>query len=106
MCDGRKGRERTFSSTASLILFNTHTIHPLSITSATNPNSHLLSSPSSPPPPPERGSARATKKNSKNHLVTNKSLRLSFSVIFGRSDLMSFRREDRNAVLGGKDQCV
>jgi hypothetical protein len=44
--------------------------------------------------------AREAKKNSKNHLVTNNNLRLSFSVIFGRSDLMSFKRAERNADKG------
>lgn len=102
----RKAQTRTFSSTASLILFNTQTIHPRSITSAINPNSHFSASPSlfaaltSKLEAAAEALAREAKKNSKNHLVTNNNLRLSFSVIFGRSDLMSFKRAERNADKG------
>lgn len=78
----------TLSSTASLIRFSTQTIHPRSRTSAINPKPHV---------PPSEVCDLEPRKNSKNHLVTNNNLKLSFSVILGRSDLISFRRAARKA---------
>lgn len=76
------------SSTAARIRFNTQIIQPRSITSAINPNFHLTS---------PFSSARRHKKNSRNHFERNRSRKLSFSVIFGLSDLISFSNEDKNA---------
>jgi hypothetical protein len=83
---------RTFSSTASHMCFNTHTIHPRSVTSAIKANPHfstltLLAF----------SLACIERKNSKNHFVTYRRRRLSFSVILARSDLMSFSKADRKA---------
>ena len=69
----------------------THAIHTRSVTSTTNPKSQQFSVFRA------FSFAWAWRKNSKNHLVMKRRRRLSFSVIFGRSDLISFNSDDRNA---------
>ena len=81
----------TFASRASRIRLSTHAIHARSVTSATNPKSQLFSFFRT------FSFARASRKNSRNHFVMKRRRRLSFSVIFGRSDLISFSSDDRNA---------
>ena len=70
---------------------STHTIQLRSMTSPTSPNAH-----GSDPLPPF-SCARTARKYSRNHFVTNSSRKLSFSVIFGRSDLMSLSNDSRKA---------
>ena len=71
---------------------STHTIQPRSITSPTSPKAHGSDAPAL------FSCVRTARKYSRNHFVTKSRRRLSFSVIFGRSDLISLSRDARNAV--------
>ncbi len=81
----------TFSSTAPFIRLSTHTIQPRSITSPTSPKAHGSDGPTL------FSCVRTARKYSRNHFVTKSKRRLSFSVIFGRSDLISLSKDARNA---------
>lgn len=70
---------------------STHTIQLRSITSPTSPNAHGSDAPT------PFSCDRTARKYSRNHFVTKSSRRLSFSVIFGRSDLISLSNDARNA---------
>jgi hypothetical protein len=69
----------------------THTIQLRSITSPTSPKAHGSDAPAL------FSCVRTARKYSRNHFVTKSRRRLSFSVIFGRSDLISLSRDARNA---------
>jgi len=81
----------TFSSTAPFMRLSTQTIQLRSMTSPTSPNAHGSDAPTL------VSCARTARKYSRNHFVTKSRRRLSFSVIFGRSDLMSLSNDARNA---------
>lgn len=70
---------------------STHTIQLRSITSPTSPKAHGSDAPAL------FSCVRTARKYSRNHFVTKSRRRLSFSVIFGRSDLISLSRDARNA---------